>query len=107
MELLIHAEGASETDLRRGVAAAQQVFQRGRATAHECALAASQRDTASSVSTRLADLWYVAEKAAIAASCARLPTVPPNACLELRFGDLPKAREATPLREDFVLQSFS
>ncbi len=90
MEILIHAEGATETDLKRGVAAAQRVFESGGATAVDCAIAASQRVRVGALNNKLASLWDEAEKAAISASCERLTTIPPGACLELRLGDSTK-----------------
>lgn len=106
MQLLIQADGTSEIDRQRGVAAAQRVFERGGATASECALAASQLADSNPAAVRLAKLWKDAERTGLAVSCKRLSTTPPGACLELRFGDSTIANRSAPVTEDSDVNGF-
>lgn len=106
MQLLIQAEGTSEIDRQRGISAARRVFERGNSTASECALAASQQAAGNPGTSRLAALWKDAEKAGLAASCEQLTAIPPGACLELRFGDLPKSRRMAHVAQDLAFDCF-
>ena len=107
MQLLIHAEGATDQDLRRGATAALRVFERAGVSASDCALASSQEKAGNLTGSmppekadelrRLAKLWAEAERAGIDACCRNLKSIPLNACLELRFGDATKPKAVAPV----------
>jgi hypothetical protein len=91
MKLMVHIAGASRLELRRGIDAAQQVFNRSGVSAEMAIGLMRKRDFAIDPLTpwerRHASLWEEAERAALMACCQgwTIDRIPSDAGLEPLF----------------------
>jgi hypothetical protein len=82
-KLLLDVKGATADEIERGLAAAFAVFDRAGATPVEAALARFKRDGETEELTdreaEIADLWEIADEAAIRACCTGWAEIPSDA----------------------------
>lgn len=85
--LLLDVKGATDEELARGLAAAREIFDAAGATPYEAAVARFKRDGEMDEMTdreaRIADLWDIADEAAIRACCAGWDKIPKDAQIML------------------------
>ncbi len=85
--LLLDVTGATAEELERGLAAALAVFDRAGATPYEAAVARFKRDGEIEELTdreaQIADLWDIADEAAIRACCSGWAAIPSNSQIML------------------------